>query len=350
MVDVFLAELRNLTTHFGGMTERGLVCAFIAGLPEHAENLLQATTRVDDLPISEILARARAILKDSLTGTESATAAAQLPGCQEKGATALRRCYVCQEPNHMARDCPRRRGSPRSPKTLICYQCKRQGHVARNCPGNERGDESSAPVFPPDLIWMALCLQSVCRLTGLGVLPWWMQAVHKPCCQTWKKKQVPLLVVGGNSSMCCGESVVQIGIGNGPSVAVRALVVDVDLFGYDLLLGLNAIRQLGGMTVWRWPGIFQCAAGSVLQLRLWNGELTLWQPDGTTKHKTPCCVGCLTKLWWDHHKLIQHVVTGVRMVRKSHVGGCQLPGHRGGYWIWRSHNWRRKLATTSAHR
>ena len=30
---------------------------------------------------------------------------------------------------------------------------------------------------------------------------------------------------------------------------VRALVVDEDLFGYDLLLGLNAIRQLGGMTM-----------------------------------------------------------------------------------------------------
>ena len=149
-VDVYLAELRKLATQFGGMTERGLVCAFIAGLPEHAENLLQATTRVDDLPISEILARA--ILKDSLTGTESAAAAAQLPGRQEKGVTALRRCYVCQEPNHMARDCPRRRGSPRSPKSLICYRCKRQGHVARNCPGNERGDESSAPVSPPDLI------------------------------------------------------------------------------------------------------------------------------------------------------------------------------------------------------
>ena len=49
--------------------------------------------------------------------------------------------------------------------------------------------------------------------------------------------------------MCCGESVVQIGIGNGPSVAVRALVVDGDLLGYDLLLGLNAIRQLGGMAM-----------------------------------------------------------------------------------------------------
>ena len=49
--------------------------------------------------------------------------------------------------------------------------------------------------------------------------------------------------------MYCGESVVQIGIGNGPSVAVRALVVDGDLLGYDLLLGLNAIRQLGGMAI-----------------------------------------------------------------------------------------------------
>ena len=69
-LDVYLVELRKLAAQFGGTTERGLVCAFIAGLPEHVENLLQATTRVDDLPISEILACARAILKDSLTGTE----------------------------------------------------------------------------------------------------------------------------------------------------------------------------------------------------------------------------------------------------------------------------------------
>ena len=31
-VDVYLAELHKLATQFGGMTERGLVCAFIAGL------------------------------------------------------------------------------------------------------------------------------------------------------------------------------------------------------------------------------------------------------------------------------------------------------------------------------
>ena len=43
-VDIYLAELRKPATQFGGMTERGLVCTFIAGFPEHAENLLQATT------------------------------------------------------------------------------------------------------------------------------------------------------------------------------------------------------------------------------------------------------------------------------------------------------------------
>ena len=73
--------------------------------------------------------------------------------------------------------------------------------------------------------------------------------VCKLCCQTWEKKKVLLLIVGGSLSMCCGESVVQIGIGNGPSVAVQALVVDGDLLGYDLLLGLNVIRQLGGMAM-----------------------------------------------------------------------------------------------------
>ena len=112
-VDVFLAELCKLATQFRGMTEQGLVCAFIAGLPEHAEKLLQATTRVDDLLISEILARDRAIMKDSFTGTGLAVATAQLPGCQEKETTAPRKCYIYQGPNHIARDCLRRCKSPR---------------------------------------------------------------------------------------------------------------------------------------------------------------------------------------------------------------------------------------------
>ena len=84
-VDVYLAVLRELATQFGGMTERGLVCAFIAGLPEHAENLLQATTRVDDLPISEILARARAILKDKSHGHRIGSCSSSTTGTSGEG-------------------------------------------------------------------------------------------------------------------------------------------------------------------------------------------------------------------------------------------------------------------------
>ena len=73
--------------------------------------------------------------------------------------------------------------------------------------------------------------------------------VHKACCNAWEKKKVPVLTDGGGSLVCCGESIVHISIGDGPPVAVQALVVDEELLGYDLLLGMDSIMQLGGITV-----------------------------------------------------------------------------------------------------
>ena len=58
-----------------------------------------------------------------------------------------------------------------------------------------------------------------------------------------------MLTVGGGSLVCCGESVVHISVGDGPPVAIQALVVDRELLGYDLLLGMDSIMQLGGITV-----------------------------------------------------------------------------------------------------
>jgi len=154
-VDVFLAELRKLSVLVGGMTDRSLMCAFIAGLPEHAEDLLRATFQLDDMDISQVLARARAILKKCPTDMEQVAVAAQPSRCQTKEDDAPTKCYVCNGPNHFARDCLLRRDTskkedakPRRP--VSCYRCKRQGHIARNCPGNEQGDETSAPVFSPN--------------------------------------------------------------------------------------------------------------------------------------------------------------------------------------------------------
>ena len=74
--------------------------------------------------------------------------------------------------------------------------------------------------------------------------------VRKLCCQMWERKEVPVLTVGGSSLICCEESVVRIGMSNVLPVAVRTLIVDRELLGYDLLLGLDAITQLGGMAMY----------------------------------------------------------------------------------------------------
>ena len=49
--------------------------------------------------------------------------------------------------------------------------------------------------------------------------------------------------------VCCGVSIVHISVGNGPPVAIQALVMDGELLGYDLLLRMDSITQLGGITV-----------------------------------------------------------------------------------------------------
>ena len=87
-------------------------------------------------------------------------------------------------------------------------------------------------------VWINGCKRSALVDTGCT-----QTLVRKACCNAWEKK-VPVLTVGGGSLVCCGESVV-----DGPPVAVQALVVDGELLGYDLLLGMYSITQLGGITV-----------------------------------------------------------------------------------------------------
>ncbi|KAF0307742.1 Retrovirus-related Pol polyprotein from transposon 297 [Amphibalanus amphitrite] len=62
--DVFLADLRRLAALFGGVPDRMLVCAFVAGLPETTRQVIRAGTRAESLELASVLARARAVLSD----------------------------------------------------------------------------------------------------------------------------------------------------------------------------------------------------------------------------------------------------------------------------------------------
>ena len=97
-VDVYRADLRRLAVPFGGANDRILGCAFLAGLLDDASWLLRASSRLNELGLDELLARAQNILKDD---TEPVSAALEAPEPTAEGP----RCYRCGGTNHFSRDC-----------------------------------------------------------------------------------------------------------------------------------------------------------------------------------------------------------------------------------------------------
>lgn len=168
-VDVYVAELQQLATLFGGMSEEGLCCAFIAGLPDAVKHVLKAGARVDSLSLGELADRARAVLREE-SDAAAMLAGARRPVAPPSGGGGRRRgpCFTCGETSHIARDCPRVRrmgDDQRQPAAgrgfrptpvrggelpaVQCYRCRAWGHIAARCPNEER-EEARAPASSRD--------------------------------------------------------------------------------------------------------------------------------------------------------------------------------------------------------
>ena len=76
--DVFLADLRRLAALFGGVPERTLICAFIAGLPDSVRQVIRAGSRAERLSLQDVLTRARAVLSDERLAVAAAAARGQV--------------------------------------------------------------------------------------------------------------------------------------------------------------------------------------------------------------------------------------------------------------------------------
>ena len=74
--------------------------------------------------------------------------------------------------------------------------------------------------------------------------------VTRVLCHSWEKKKVDVFTIGEGALRCCGIGRVQLDVGSGCPINV-VLVVDRKLLGFDLLLGFDIIKKLGGVYMTR---------------------------------------------------------------------------------------------------
>ena len=158
-VDVFLADLKHLSSLFGGVPSRVITCAFVNGLPSHAKQAIRAGVRLDNLTLSAALARARAVL----VGTEAEGVVAfakaegkSQPGSRSRNSGRKWACQLCNSPSHSAKFCDAKREtkdhqSPRWRRTSRrCFRCNSSEHLMSQCSGNSEEEKPSVQALSSD--------------------------------------------------------------------------------------------------------------------------------------------------------------------------------------------------------
>ena len=220
----YLSDLRRLATLYGGVPDRTLACAFIAGLPDTIRSTMRAATRAEALDLASILARARAVLSDERVSVAVAATRREVGrvgrgGSTERAARQPLRCWACGEVRHVARICPNAR------------------------------EAASAPAPSPSQK-RARFRQSDRSPIGVNAVRWWTQAAdtlfYVGVCRSWKPRRLQLTTVNSGTLHCtCTSS----GRSESPGQAsdARSLVVPERPLGIDMVLGMSGGTALGGV-------------------------------------------------------------------------------------------------------
>ena len=156
-------------------------------------------------------------------------------------------------------------------REIRCFRCSGLRHIASQCQGNIKGEETSALVS--SLIDWTLrnfpLHESTWRWARVRSIPGAQRhLVCKAVFCFWKRKSAGVLTADGRTLNCWGYSRIKVKVGQVPAVDIEALVVDKQLLGFDLQLGIDVIKELSGVYLTKsgeacFGGLNRCAAVSI---------------------------------------------------------------------------------------
>ena len=189
-------------------------------------------------------------------------------------------CYVCNCPNHLARDCVKRQKAAHA----HCYQCNKvtSSKIAQEMRLGTRHQCWSIPrtASKLDTPYLAL-LDSACSQSILSV----------ELCRFWLKQDVAVTTLIGAKQACCKSGTVKICMASSSTATIDVLVMRGKPLDFNLLLGINAIKVFSGVYITQYGSAeFELLLGSDwLVKNLWTGFPNIQYPANWGKSSRVNC-------------------------------------------------------------
>ena len=169
----------------------------------------------------------------------------------EQNAVAVQ-CYKCGGPNHFARDCRQPRGKSRRVLLEIrCYQCQ-QGHVASRCRRKlDKRREAGTTLSRHKLEVLPVMKVKVNGMDRIALVDSSCSSsiVSGMLCRPQVWKSTAILTAGRKCLLNHGVGSITLTVTNRSPLKTNVLVVNSKPLGFNLLLGMDVIKKLGGVHI-----------------------------------------------------------------------------------------------------